>query len=158
VTTVDRNFRQRLESARREVEVLHLVALGATNGEIARELNMAERTVKKYCSRLYEKHGISDLSPYGKRARLATLVADRERSGTAAELDPMEKTIAKWVTSGRTNAEIGAVFGKTRWWVVSWLREIYEKTGMGNRTELALWSVAKLGGNAERRRGEYRGR
>jgi hypothetical protein len=29
--------------------------------------------------------------------------------------------------------------------VANWLREIYEKTGMGNRTELALWSVAKLG-------------
>jgi DNA-binding CsgD family transcriptional regulator len=58
----------------------------------------------------------------------------------------MEKTIAKWVTSGKTNAQIGAVFGKTRSWVVKLLREIYDKTGMGSRTELALWSVAKLGG------------
>jgi DNA-binding CsgD family transcriptional regulator len=57
----------------------------------------------------------------------------------------MEIVIAKWVTSGKTNAQISAAFGKTGSWVVNWLREIYEKTGMGNRTELALWSEAKLG-------------
>jgi DNA-binding NarL/FixJ family response regulator len=142
----ERNLRQRIESARREAEVLRLLAMGAANSEIARELKMAERTVKKYCSKLYQKHGISDLSPYCKRARLATLVADRAHSGTTAELKPMEKTIAKWVTSGKTNAQIGAVFGRTRSWVVNWLRKIYDKTGMGNRTELALWSLAKLGG------------
>ena len=145
MTRTERNSSQRLQSARKEAEVLRLVAMGAANAEIARELKMAERTVKKYCSKLYQKHGISDLSPYCKRARLATLVADRARSGTAAELKPVEKTIAKWVTSGKTNAQIGAVFGKTRSWVANWLREIYQKTGMGNRTELALWSVAKLG-------------
>jgi DNA-binding NarL/FixJ family response regulator len=145
MTKAERNISRRFQSAQKEAEVLRLLAMGAANAEIACELKMAERTVKKYCSQLYRKHGISDLSPYCKRVRLATLVAERMRSATTADLKPIEKSIAKWVSAGKNNAQIGAVFGKTRSWVVRWLREIYEKTGMGNRTELALWSVAKLG-------------
>lgn len=146
MTEAERCSMARAESAQKEAAVLRLVGMGAGNAEIGRELKMAERTVKKYCSRLFRKYGISELSPYCKRARLATMAAaDRGCSATGAELNPREKMIAKWVRSGKTNAEIGAALGKNRSWVVRWLREIYDKTGMGNRTELALWSLAKLG-------------
>lgn len=42
----------------RERDVLGLVATGRDNGEIARELGLAEQTVRNYVSRVYEKVGV----------------------------------------------------------------------------------------------------
>ncbi|MBI4201116.1 MAG: response regulator transcription factor [Chloroflexi bacterium] len=44
----------------RELEVLRLVAQGHANREIARELNLAEVTVKKYVQSVIAKLGVSD--------------------------------------------------------------------------------------------------
>ncbi len=56
----------------REREVLHLVAQGYTNAEIARALVISENTVKTHLRRIMEKLGVSN------RAQLAALAA---RSG-----------------------------------------------------------------------------
>ncbi len=44
----------------REVEVLALVARGATNGEICAELHLSESTVKTHVGRLLEKLAVRD--------------------------------------------------------------------------------------------------
>ncbi|MBI2935582.1 MAG: response regulator transcription factor, partial [Chloroflexi bacterium] len=44
----------------REMEVLRLVAQGFANKEIAKELNLAEVTVKKYVQSVIAKLGVSD--------------------------------------------------------------------------------------------------
>jgi two-component system, NarL family, response regulator LiaR len=48
----------RVELSDRESEVLALIALGLTNGEIAEELYLSIETVKTYVKRLYAKLGV----------------------------------------------------------------------------------------------------
>lgn len=52
----------------REKEVAQLVARGRSNKEIARQLNVAERTVKAHLSEVFRKLGVSD------RLKLALLI------------------------------------------------------------------------------------
>jgi DNA-binding NarL/FixJ family response regulator len=47
-----------VELSDRESEVLALIALGLTNGEIAEELYLSIETVKTYVKRLYAKLGV----------------------------------------------------------------------------------------------------
>ena len=47
--------------------------------------------------------------------------------------------ICALVTEGLTNQEIAAAIGTTENMAKNYLRFIYNKTGMGNRVELALW-------------------
>ena len=57
----------------REKQVLGMVAIGFTNGEIARKLYLAESTVKSHLSSIFEKLGVRS------RGEAAELVLDRER-------------------------------------------------------------------------------
>lgn len=43
----------------REAEVMDLIASGRSNGEIARELFLSEKTVKNHVNRIYSKLGVS---------------------------------------------------------------------------------------------------
>jgi DNA-binding NarL/FixJ family response regulator len=53
----------------RESDVLRIMAQGATNAEIARQLELGEKTVRNYVSRLYRKLDLKN------RAQLATYLA-----------------------------------------------------------------------------------
>ena len=53
----------------REWDVLHIMAQGANNAEIARRLGLGEKTVRNYVSRLYRKLDLNN------RAQLATYLA-----------------------------------------------------------------------------------
>ena len=44
----------------REIEVLSLVARGASNREIARQLHISEATVKTHLLHIFDKLGVSD--------------------------------------------------------------------------------------------------
>jgi DNA-binding NarL/FixJ family response regulator len=59
--------------SRREKEILHLVAKGYDNTEIARELFIAEQTVKNHISDIYFKLGVHD------RGKVAVLVGSLKR-------------------------------------------------------------------------------
>jgi DNA-binding NarL/FixJ family response regulator len=52
----------------REVELLHLVADGLTNYEIAEQLTLSARTVERHLSNVYRKLGVS-----GRAARAAAV-------------------------------------------------------------------------------------
>src|SRR5437868_5918435 len=69
----------------RERQIVDLLLQGCDNSEIARDLNMAERTVKAYFNRLFVRFGIKGGI---KRVKLATLLYRRqlclERQQTAA--------------------------------------------------------------------------
>ncbi|WP_433797673.1 response regulator [Actinoplanes sp. CA-252034] len=58
---LDRARRPRTEIlSHREIDVLRLIARGQTNADIARELLIAEATVKTYVVRIFAKLGVAD--------------------------------------------------------------------------------------------------
>src|SRR5580658_3820808 len=69
----------------RDRQIIELLLQGCDNSEIARDLNMAERTVKAHFNRLFLRFGIKGGI---KRVKLATLLYRRqlcsERQQTAA--------------------------------------------------------------------------
>lgn len=52
----------------RETEVLRLVAQGRTNGEVARELVISERTAVNHVSHIFDKLGVVDKLGVANRA------------------------------------------------------------------------------------------
>jgi DNA-binding CsgD family transcriptional regulator len=58
-------------------------------------------------------------------------------------LSHREKQIIALLTEGMTNAEIGKELGLQPGVVKNYLSVIFDKTGMSNRCELALWAVAR---------------
>jgi DNA-binding NarL/FixJ family response regulator len=56
----------------RESDVLRIVALGANNAEIAAQLNLGQKTVRNYVSRIYGKLELTN------RAQIATYLARTE--------------------------------------------------------------------------------
>jgi LuxR family maltose regulon positive regulatory protein len=55
--------------SQREVEVLHLIALGRTNQEIAQELIVARGTVKAHTASIYRKLDVANRTEAVARAR-----------------------------------------------------------------------------------------
>jgi DNA-binding NarL/FixJ family response regulator len=63
------------EMGTRERQIVDLLLQGCDNSEIARDLNIAERTVKAYFNRLFLRFGIKGGI---KRVKLATLLYRRQ--------------------------------------------------------------------------------
>ena len=69
---------ERAGIARRERQVLALVAVGASNIQIARRLDISERTVAKHLQHVYVKFGVNNRTAAVARARGATAGASVE--------------------------------------------------------------------------------
>ncbi|MGO9124556.1 MAG: response regulator transcription factor [Terriglobales bacterium] len=54
-----------------------------------------------------------------------------------------ERSVIKLVAQGLKNSEVAAVIGTTEHVVKNYLRNIYDKLGLSNRVELALWYEAR---------------
>jgi DNA-binding NarL/FixJ family response regulator len=54
-------------------------------------------------------------------------------------LSERDKEFVRAVAAGYSNLEIAAMLGLTHGSVKQRIKAIYDKTGMGNRVELALW-------------------
>jgi DNA-binding NarL/FixJ family response regulator len=63
----------------RELEILRLVAMGYTNGRIARELWVTEQTVKFHLSNTYRKLDVANRTEASRYAHMHNLTAPRER-------------------------------------------------------------------------------
>jgi DNA-binding NarL/FixJ family response regulator len=57
---------------------------------------------------------------------------------TSPKLSSLELRIVQLVAEGKKNPDIAAVIGRTKHITKNRLRNIYDKTGMGNRVELAV--------------------
>ena len=68
---LDRLRTPRVSLSGREIEVLHLVARGRSNTEVAAELFVSETTVKSHLAHIFTKLGVS--------SRTAAVAAARER-------------------------------------------------------------------------------
>jgi DNA-binding NarL/FixJ family response regulator len=63
--------------------------------------------------------------------------------GKGMTLAPLEEQILKFLVEGMMNREIAKQVGLTEYALKARLLKIYDKSGMGHRTELALWYLAK---------------
>lgn len=63
-----------LDLSERELEILRLLAQGATNRQIASQLYLAEGTVKNYISTILDKLGVEDRTQAALRARELNLL------------------------------------------------------------------------------------
>lgn len=65
-----------------------------------------------------------------------------ERYG-ARQPNPREKRVIELVAQGLKNKEVADEIGTTEHVVKNYLRVIYDKLGLWNRVELALWYEAR---------------
>jgi DNA-binding NarL/FixJ family response regulator len=56
---------------------------------------------------------------------------------------PMERRVIALVAQGLKNSEIAEAIGTTEHVVKNYLRTIYDKLGLWNRVELALWHESR---------------
>ncbi len=57
-------------------------------------------------------------------------------------LTPKEQEVTKLVAGGMRNVDVAVLVGTTESVIKNTLKLIYDKLGLWNRTELALWYVA----------------
>jgi len=55
------------------------------------------------------------------------------------DISPREYQVIHFVAAGLKNREVGAMVGTTEHVIKNYLRAIYDKLGLWNRVELALW-------------------
>jgi len=77
-----------------------------------------------------------------KRSRKLTSTANN----SSLQLAPRERQLIAFVRKGLRNREIGEQLGVTEGTVKAYLHAIYEKLGVGNRTELAIRADEFLAG------------
>ena len=125
---------------------LDLVLEGATNKDIAVELQVTTRTAKAYVHRLFVHHGIGNAAG-GRRGRLIALYRHRLTSTqtSRARLSARDLRIVGRVASGAINRVAAEQLGFTEYTLKNYLREIYDKIGVSNRWELAVWYFAHFG-------------
>jgi DNA-binding NarL/FixJ family response regulator len=131
---------QAVQLCPRQRQIVELLLQGCDNAEIARQLNIALRTVKYDLNRLFLRFGITGGT---KRVKLATLIY---RTQVCQDVDSMaivspgrEHRVIELVAEGFRNKEVGDAIGKSENMVKNYLRVIYDKLGLWNRVELALW-------------------
>ena len=79
------------------------------------------------------------------RALDRALADPATRDGGFAALTTRERAVVSLVAQGRRNKEIAAELGITEGTVKVYLHRIYERIGVTNRTELALWAKEQEG-------------
>jgi DNA-binding NarL/FixJ family response regulator len=129
---------------RREQQVLNLLVQGFSNKEIGGVLDISLGTVKQHLRTLFLRAGIREGS---KRVKLACYAYEDESAlMTLCEgLKPMESQISILVWEGLTNREIGKIVGTSEQVIKNHLRSVFDKLGLWNRLELAMY-VASHGG------------
>lgn len=120
----------------------------ANSGIVATRLREpADSTPNRLCN----AHGqsslqsdIPEIRSHRKRFAPCTLGRDGVQISEAFRLTHSEGRIIELVHQGFKNWQIGLATGTTEHVVKNYLRNIYDKLGMWNRTELAVWWEARL--------------
>jgi DNA-binding NarL/FixJ family response regulator len=122
----------------RERQVLNLLVQGCSNKEIGRELSISVRAVKQHLRMLFVRVGIHDGS---KRVKLARYAHEGESAVmTPCEgLNSRENQISVSVWGGLTNREIGKIVGTSEQVIKNHLHIVFDKLGVWNRLELAMY-------------------
>jgi DNA-binding NarL/FixJ family response regulator len=125
----------------RERDVIKLLLLGCDITEISKTLNIAPRTVKAHFSRIYLRYGISGGI---KRVKLATLVLSEpfvhtDRVHTSVDANERERQVIELVAQGLNNRQMAIAMGISEHAIKNNLKSIYDRLGVWNRLELALW-------------------
>ena len=148
----------------RQREILALVMQGLTNKEIAHALGIVKHTVDNHLTDVMARMGVTS------RTELAMLAVTRPKTlaGTLATrpvggrgrmpaggprppLGPYQRELAALVAEGLSNEEIADMLGVTYGAVAKGLARIYARTGIANRTELAVLAVLYPGALAGER-------
>jgi DNA-binding CsgD family transcriptional regulator len=66
-----------------------------------------------------------------------------ERGVAKCVPNPREQRVIELVAQGLTNSEVARAIGTTEYVIKNNLRTIYDKLGLWNRVELALWYEAR---------------
>ncbi len=69
------------------------------------------------------------------------MAGDRDHSGRI--LNSREERVTELVAQGLTNGQVARSVGTTEHVVKNYLQSIYDKLGLWNRVELALWYEAR---------------
>ena len=125
----------------RETQIVKLLMRGCDNAEIARQLKIARRTVKAHLERLFRRFRITGGI---KRVKLATLVVSDTKMPANESYRRLisskrEQQVIQLVAEGLKNREVADAIGIEEHVVKNYLRVIYDKLGLWNRVELALW-------------------
>ena len=125
----------------REKQIVKLLIRGCDNAEIAHQLKIARRTVKAHLERLFRRFRITSGI---KRVKLATLVASNTKLSANEGYGSLvsskrEQQVIKLVAEGLKNREVADAIGIEEHIVKNYLRAVYDKLGLWNRVELALW-------------------
>jgi DNA-binding NarL/FixJ family response regulator len=131
----------------REVDVLRVIGDGSTNRQIARTLNISEKTVKNHLRIIYEKTGAADRTQaalYAFRLGLRACQPCRRvprSNGDPDLLTTREVEILRLVAQGLTNRQISRRLKISEKTVKNHLSAIYSKTGAAGRTQAALHAL-----------------
>jgi DNA-binding NarL/FixJ family response regulator len=87
-----------------------------------------------------DQEAVSSLVDYLKRLQIE---APEKASQKALDFTPREREIISAIVSGRSNKEIAAKLSISEDTVKHHLSNIFDKAGVSNRLELAIWSMNK---------------
>ena len=130
-----------LQLGARHRRIVELLLQGCPNTDIAEHLHISARSVRADLNRLFVRFGIRNGI---KRVKLATLFRQHEASRRGnrkkAHLsNQREEKVVSLLAQGLKNHEIAEVMGTTEGVIKNYLGVIYDKLGLWNRVELALW-------------------
>lgn len=128
----------------RERDIVELLLLGCDNTEISKNLNIAPRTVKAHFSRLYLRFGIVDGIKRVKLCNLlgAEVVMRSDRGDQSFVVSERRQQVIELVAQGLNNRQMAVLMGTSVHVIKNSLRTIFDKLGVWNRLELALWYEA----------------
>ncbi len=133
----------------RETTLLDLVALGLTNRQIARRLQISEKTVKNHLSAIFPKIGATARTQAAVYA-IGHVHPDALQPTPAAhdELTPREWSVLDLVAHGLTNRQIARRLEISEKTVKNHLSAIFPKIGATARTQAAVYAVGRARGRS----------
>ncbi len=127
----------------RELDILRLLARGATNREIARSLVLSEHTVKTHVHHILEKLGAENRAQAVARAVHLGLIPPHRNAGHHGTLTERELEILRLLVRGATNREIAQALAISEHTVKTHVHHILEKLGAENRAQAAAYALQR---------------